>query len=115
VLKGSLANIVLIIMIVLQSFSAIAESSETHQLDVQHLQTEHSHADDGNIIKDNGSSNEHNTQDCHHCGHCSGSHLVWILEKDVSSPINLMSFDKTPYLNTTQKEFIEATLRPPIA
>jgi len=40
---------------------------------------------------------------------------VWILEKDVSGPLNLMSFDKTPYPNTTQKEFIEATLRPPIA
>lgn len=110
-IKNSVVNIVLILMIVLQSFSTIAETSKTHQLDVQHLQTEHSHSDDAS----NSVANEHDTQDCHHCGHCSGSHLVWIFVKDVSSPLHLMSFDKTPYLNTTQKEFSEATLRPPIA
>ena len=114
-IKGSVASLVLIIVIVLQSFSAIADASETHQLDVNHLQTEHSHSDDVNVSTDISSTTEHDIEDCHHCGHCSGSHLAWILVKDVSNLINLMSFEKTPYPFTTQKEFIEATLRPPIA
>jgi hypothetical protein len=114
VIKGSLASIVLVIMIVMQSFSAMAETSQTHQIDIEHLQTEHSHSEDANRL-DNNTTDEHETQDCHHCGHCSGSHLVWILVKNVSNSTNIMSYDKTPYPCTAQKEFSETTLRPPIS
>ncbi len=102
-------------MVVLQSLSAIAGASETHQLDIQHLQTEHSHSDDANLVTEGSGTDNHNTQDCHHCGHCSGAHLAWIIAKDLPSGIDRKYVDKTPYQNTTEKEFIEATLRPPIA
>jgi len=105
----------LILMIVLQLLSAIAETSDTHQVDVQHLQTEHSHADDISLENDNSATENHDIQDCHHCGHCSGAHLTWIIAKETSGRIDRKFSDSTPYQNFTEKEFIEATLRPPIA
>ena len=42
-MKNKLLNLILAFAIVIQSFVAIANSQETHELDVQHIQTEHSH------------------------------------------------------------------------
>jgi len=50
---------------------------ESHQLDVEHLQTIHDHETDHSPQLDN----EHDIEDCHHCGHCSGNHTSWILVK----------------------------------
>lgn len=101
-------------MIVLQSFTAIASSFDTHQLDIEHIQTEHSHADDSKILSDKDISDEHNVEDCHHCGHCSGGHLSWILVKNHSNTLNLTTSILIPYPENTPNGFIEATLRPPI-
>lgn len=113
-IKDSVISVIFLLLIVLQSFNAIAESTNTHQLDVNHLQTEHFHTDDINASSQINSTDKHDIEDCHHCGHCSGSHLSWISIKDVSNLIDIMPFIKTSYRFTTQKEFIEATLRPPI-
>ncbi|KMT66755.1 hypothetical protein [Catenovulum maritimum] len=67
---------IMIVLILLQSLSAVAKSVDFHMLDPEHLQTTHVHA-----LDDNQSSYEiaedglHNPADCHHCGHCNGSHV----------------------------------------
>lgn len=83
-------------MIALQSVSAIASASKTHQIDIEHLQTEHVHAEHRNAEHRNAEQantkqyssatqlydeDGHDIKDCHHCGHCSGSHLSWYISK----------------------------------
>ena len=82
-MKNKFLNFILVISIVLQSFGAIANSQETHELDVQHLQTEHSHESDDQVVdNDLSTDNEHNVKDCHHCGHCHGFHTQWLVQTE---------------------------------
>ncbi|MCF2849847.1 hypothetical protein NH514_15265 [Pseudoalteromonas sp. ACER1] len=83
-----LLKILLIISIVFQSFVAVSATLETHQLDVEHLQTIHDHEAEHSPQLD--SDKEHDIEDCHHCGHCSGNHTSWILVKAFlpSLPLN---------------------------
>ncbi len=47
-------KMLLVVSIVLQSLTAVASStSENHQIDIEHLQTQHDHADDRNALNDN--------------------------------------------------------------
>ena len=81
ILKFNVAlKILLVVSIVLQSLTAVVSATpENHQIDIEHLQIQHDHADDRNVSNDNVGDEQHNEKDCHHCGHCSGSHLSWIL------------------------------------
>ena len=109
-------RIILVLSIVLQSISSIAsETSENHQIDIEHLQTQHDHADDRNALNDNADDDEHNEKDCHHCGHCSGSHLSWILVSNSNTTGKLNIINKTPYQIDQTSTFLEAILRPPIS
>ena len=65
--KNKLLSFTLVILIVLQSFVAIANSQEIHEIDIQHIQIEHSH----------------NVKDCHHCGHCHGFHTQWLVQTQI--------------------------------
>lgn len=62
----------------LQNAFSMVESKASHQVDGQHLQTTHQHTSD--IVKSQQIFDEDNHQvnDCHHCGHCSGFHLSWV-------------------------------------
>lgn len=83
-MKNVFLNFILVIAIVLQSFVAIAKSQETHELDVQHIQTEHSHQSDRQMVDNELSTdNGHNIKDCHHCGHCHGFHSHWLVQKQI--------------------------------
>lgn len=64
---------------------------ETHQLDVEHLQVIHDHETDHFSQLDIG--NEHDIDDCHHCGHCSGKHTSWILIKALTPNLSLNHSD----------------------
>ena len=110
-------RILLVLSIVLQSISSIAsDTSENHQIDIEHLQTQHDHADDRNALNDNADDDEHNEKDCHHCGHCSGSHLSWILVSNSNTTSKLLNiFNKTPYQVAQTNTYLEAILRPPIS
>ena len=72
-------KILLILAIVLQSFNAVSALLYAHQVDAQHLETVHDHASDTkSVIEDqvtDAGDDDHNINDCHHCGHCSGSHF----------------------------------------
>ena len=83
-MKNVLLNFTLVILIVLQSFVAIANSQEIHELDVQHIKTKHSHESDHQIV-DNQSpiEGEHSVEDCHHCGHCHGFHTQWLVQTQI--------------------------------
>ena len=77
---SSAIKILLIAVIFLQSFMSVANSSVPHQLDIEHLQTVHDHSADNHTSSSN-LDDDHDINDCHHCGHCSGNHSTWILLK----------------------------------
>ena len=106
-------KILLIILIVLQSFVAVSESMETHQLDVEHLQTIHDHEADHVLQLD--SDNEHDTEDCHHCGHCSGNHTSWILVEAGTPNLSLNHSHKFNKLTLLPLGISTRLYRPPIA
>ena len=84
-LKNKFLNLTLAIVIVIQSFVAIANSQETHVLDVQHIQTEHSHENDRQIVDNElPIEGEHSVEDCHLCGHCHGFHSQWLTQTKAS-------------------------------
>tara|TARA_R110000868_G_scaffold401202_1_gene676576 strand:+ start:423 stop:764 length:342 start_codon:yes stop_codon:yes gene_type:complete len=83
-LKNKLLNLILAFAIVIQSFVAIANSQETHELDVQHIQTEHSHESDRQIVDNElPIEGEHSDENCHHCGHCHGFHSQWLTKASI--------------------------------
>ncbi|MBU2872145.1 hypothetical protein KO502_15815 [Colwellia sp. E2M01] len=106
----------LILAIVLQSLTVVASATnENHQLDIEHVQTQHDHHLDqtksGKLIDAEG----HDVDDCHHCGHCSGTHLTWILVKNIYTHQAPPALNTIPYDVIQSKEFSEAILRPPIS
>ncbi|MCJ8318438.1 MAG: DUF2946 domain-containing protein [Colwellia sp.] len=116
-------SLLLVISIVLQSFVAVADAEKPHQINSQHLQTEHVHDDDPESLNkslsdslSDSSGPEHNINDCHHCGHCQGSHTQWIVNKKIATTApDFMVFNQYSYFNHLAKSFIEEVTRPPIS
>lgn len=103
----------IILSILFQSVNAFASvTTSTHQVDIEHLQAQHEHQSDFMILDDNTESN-HDIKDCHHCGHCSGSHLSYILDGNAFSASKLFIDNNIPYQQAQITEFIDAILRPP--
>jgi len=101
---------------VLQSITAVASAtSQSHQIDIEHLQTQHDHSDDLSNNAEEIGEDDHDIKDCHHCGHCSGSHLSWILISNSNSATKLYNNNLIPYQFDQTKEFLDAILRPPIS
>ncbi|WP_133471314.1 hypothetical protein [Paraglaciecola marina] len=104
-------KMLLIILIVLQSVVAVSATLETHQLDVEHLQSVHDHKADHLVQSDQ----EHDLDDCHHCGHCSGNHTNWIMATVFLLNLSLnhsQNFDK---LTLSTLGISSKLYRPPIA
>jgi ABC-type nickel/cobalt efflux system permease component RcnA len=115
-MKSLFISLLIVLSIALQSFVAVAESGNNHQVNAKHLQTEHSHKLDKNTVTDISNENGHNIEDCHHCGHCQGSHAQWLTSK--KSPqltSKLLVINQYFYLTQLNKSFIEELIRPPIA
>jgi len=109
-------SLLIVLSIALQSFVAVASSNENHQVDVQHLQTEHSHETDHQALELESSESEHNVNDCHHCGHCQGSHTQWFsITKSSAITAKFLIPNQYFYLISVDKSFIEQLIRPPIA
>lgn len=110
-------KMLLVVSIALQSLTSIASAtSENHQVDFKHLQTQHDHKDDLNSFNDKD-ADEHDIKDCHHCGHCSGSHLSWFLTTHLSASTSdkILSTNNPPYQFIHTKAFLAPILRPPIS
>ncbi|GAA6182758.1 hypothetical protein [Aliiglaciecola sp. NS0011-25] len=119
----------LISLILFQSFSAVAKSIDFHTIDSEHLSEVHEHQVGDNtatdktqiLLNSNIQANvdnslievPHNPADCHHCGHCQGSHAQW-LGNDVS--IELASIHPSSgfyYLSIVVDAPVTQLLRPP--
>ena len=70
-------KLLLIISIVLQSFTAVSATVEFHQLSEDHVHISHDIKYESSASIDN--EREHDLGDCHEFGHCSGNHTSWIL------------------------------------
>ena len=97
----------------LQSFVAVSASLEIHQLDVEHIQTNHDHETDR--TPQIGSDNEHDIEDCHHCGHCGGNHTSWILGKAFVPNLSLNHSHNFNKLTLLPLGISTRLYRPPIA
>lgn len=115
-MKNTWISLLIVLSIALQSFVAVANSNENHQVDSQHLQTEHSHDADNSELFEESSEDDHNIKDCHHCGHCQGSHTSWFvtLTSSNSTP-KFLVFNQYFYHVHLDKSFTEELIRPPIA
>jgi hypothetical protein len=114
-MKNTWIGFLIVLSIAVQSFVAVANSESNHQLDSQHLQTEQSPEIDYSELKQETSESEHNVKDCHHCGHCQGSHTQWFSSKNTSYIAeNVITSNQYHYLTHVDKNVIEQLIRPPI-
>ena len=111
----------LIWLILFQSFSAVANLLDFHSVNVQHLSEVHEHQNNTKskaIAMQQGADSvldeaTHNPADCHHCGHCNGSHAQW-LEPTSNNPIHsLVTPDLFYYLSIVIEAPLTQLLRPP--
>ena len=111
-------SILIVISIVLQSFISVAAPIENHQVDIEHIQIEHHHVDDQQLLQKSESSeaNEnHDISDCHHCNHCNGTHLSWMYIKHTTSDSILASRNVYQYVTEKPQDIFETSFKPPIA
>lgn len=123
--KTKVTGYVVVMLILFQSFTAVASSLDFHTLDVEHLAEVHEHDkhdahastqfDTNAASLDLAASSEspHNPSDCHHCGHCHGSHTQWVGD---SVGIKQPSLDEGHaffYLSKVIDAPITRLLRPP--
>ncbi|BDX06981.1 hypothetical protein [Planctobacterium marinum] len=71
-------KILLLVAIVFKSFLAVSTPIESHPVDIEHLQQTHDHAEDQHSNQSLTDAAGHDVEDCHHCGHCTGSHITWL-------------------------------------
>lgn len=114
-------------LILFQSFSAVANSLDFHATDLQHLQQQHQHSDDHisgsvnekSVNKPNDGKNtvvsQHNPADCHHCGHCNGTHLHWVGQNITQSADLALQSHLFHYLRAVIDAPVTPLLRPPKA
>jgi len=108
----------LVTLIMFQSFAAVADSLAFEPIDAQHLQHEHSHSEHANTSHQSSPINhdtndDHHPAECHHCGHCQGTHAQWLGHSAQNEALGLRQFHHYVYLSL----FVEAPpnklLRPP--
>ena len=112
---------IVISLILFQSFSAVANSLDFHAVDIQHLQHEHKHSEheqvqselSANETSDKVSTEHHNPADCHHCGHCHGTHAQWVSQSHINSLKTVVSVHNFNYLDAVIDAPINRLLRPP--
>jgi len=132
-----------ILLILLQSFSAVANSLDFHATDPQHLVEVHQHSDNNNVadvdsldrepfhrfmkkpndandfnnVSDakNVTTSYHNPTDCHHCGHCNGTHIQWVVQHTLQSNHVAQQSHQFYYLRTAIDAPVNQLLRPPRA
>ncbi|PAY00069.1 hypothetical protein CKO50_17495 [Pseudoalteromonas sp. HM-SA03] len=107
---NKLVLIFVMFLLAVQSVSVFASEASFHQIEVSHLQHTHDHAED--VQAD---SSGHHTKDCHHCGHCSGTHLNLVILKSLLPFEMRPNSEIYPQSDTKVRAFVEQAHRPPIA
>lgn len=121
----------LISLILFQSFSAVAKSLDFHAIDSQHLNEIHEHQLGDNIASekpqvqlksiehpdtDNAPVDiSHNPADCHHCGHCHGTHAQWLGNNTAIELAYVATHHGFYYLSKVIDAPVTQLLRPPKA
>lgn len=107
----------IILMIALQSFSAIADAHRTHQTGEQHLSFEHEHAQTPvepvqpqSLIKSTKLPSD--GLDCHHCCHCH-LHLTYLPAPSLGLLLSVNSLAFNGYDNTALDGSLTFLFRPP--
>lgn len=119
----------LISLILFQSFSAVANSLDFHTITSQHLNEVHE-----NQLVDNAASEKtkihiklnvqaetstadilHNPVDCHHCGHCHGTHAQWLGNTNSIELDSVTTYHGYYYLSKVIDTPVTQLLRPPKA
>ena len=107
----------MIMLILLQSFSAVATLADIHIFDSEHLKTEHIHALDNHRsseqLAQTTENGQHNEADCHHCGHCNGSHVHFAAHIYISKNLDFKINHVFDYLKTVIQAPLFKMLRPP--
>lgn len=105
----------LILSIALQSFVISADTTEFHELTVDHHQVEIDHVHIGYVSTLTTFDVDGDVmQDCHHCGHCTSAQLSWdfAVVKADNAYQNINGFALKKF---ALKDVFESRLRPPIA
>jgi hypothetical protein len=126
--KTKATSYLVIMLILCQSFTAVASLLDFHTLDVTHLSEVHNHHEhDGHqphaLIEpdtaqpsQNASASDdnfHNPADCHHCGHCHGSHTQWVGDSSSLKAFLVNEGHAFFYLSKVIDAPISRLLRPP--
>ena len=107
----------LVILIAMQSFSAIADSHQTHQSGEQHLSFEHEHAQTP-VESIQPLSLKKSTElpsdglDCHHCCHCH-LHLNYLPTASLGLLLPHNSSELSRYNTTALVGLLSSLFRPP--
>lgn len=109
---------IMIVLILLQSFFAVAKVADVHIVDSEHLKTEHIHAlvdhiPSEKLTQASADNDLHNPADCHHCGHCNGSHVQFAAHIYISENVDFKSSQVFDYLKVVIEAPLSKFLRPP--
>jgi len=103
-------------VVAFQSIAAMADSNTVHQITESHLQTEHDHhLDTKNTVNSASEADGHHIKDCHHCGHCSGTHISWVNSSISPSLDEGLTTHNFNWIKHQSKGYYAPLLRPPIA
>ncbi|TRY34112.1 hypothetical protein FM019_01575 [Aliiglaciecola sp. M165] len=112
---------ILLMLIIFQSFTAVANSQDFHSIDAQHMTQEHEHSHDEHLSKTpisidiSEQSDYHNPADCHHCGHCHGTHVQGLSHTSLGTITPSAHAHRFYYLKTVVDAPQSKLLRPPKA
>ncbi|MCV2883671.1 hypothetical protein OE749_03015 [Aestuariibacter sp. AA17] len=121
--KQAFTWFMVMISIVIQSLSFAVSSESLHQYDPTHAKLSHDHQHDRILTEAVDIPNQeksrsidgHDPADCHHCGHCTGTHMSWVTETSELHYHDAVSLLDVPYSSVIPHNFISAPYRPPIA
>jgi hypothetical protein len=91
-------------------------------MDTKHLQQTHQHSVDDKTPstplqqvddKNDTAVNQHNPADCHHCGHCHGTHVQWVTQQHSQKILLVAQVHEFFYLKTMIDGQVSRLLRPP--
>jgi len=121
----------LVLLILFQSYAAVANTLDFKVVDSQHLSEIHEHQLGDNIASENSQVQlksveqldadnapvdiSHNPADCHHCGHCHGTHSQWLGNTNGIELYFVATHHGFYYLSTVIDAPVTQLLRPPKA
>lgn len=123
-MKFNVIAYTMLILIALQSLATVTKTQEFHQVEPEHLALIHQLAPDHqstsliNVNNDeqiNTQADSHNPADCHHCGHCNGSHAHWVSISCTRFNNHYIAINQYAYQHNLADGTVNRLIRPPKA